>query len=180
MHETFIHDDTALPPSRETRADFVSAGTGFDDRETFEAVVDADLRAAVLTADELDALARATGYRSGKWVMTPDRDAVDRYWRGTRDAVASGTLPTAKASTRRGSAGRDSHVVCAYTADYLDRNTVAAAGQALTDRGLVLDRYKPNVYTALGIYPETVDEWGVASEYRYAPDEELAASSAPG
>jgi len=180
MHETFIHDDEALPPSRETRADFVTAGAGVGDRERFEAVVDADLRAAELAVDELDALARATGYRSGKWVMTPDRDTVDRYWRETRDAVASGTLPTAKASTRRGSAGRDSHVVCAYTTDYLDQAAVADAGKALTERGLVLDGYKPNVYTALGIYPETVDEWDVVSEYRYAPGDGTVASSAQG
>jgi len=109
---------------------------------------------------DLRALAQRTHLLTGKWMLFPAEDAVDRTWNAVVEAVVAGELgPAAKVATRDGADGSDGgRLICVYTRDFGDAADVRRVVRRLRDVGLVRDDgaggdvwYKCDYYTHLGI-----------------------------
>lgn len=115
-------------------------------------------------------LATETGCTSGKWMMFPGPDEVNRFW----SHVANGTVAeelgyAAKVATDEGSNGRSGRLICVYTDDFRDMQSVKRVLERLVDMGLVYRKgpmgemrgiyYKADMYTHLGINRD--NEWGL-------------------
>lgn len=108
-------------------------------------------------------------WKSGKWVVKVDEVDVDEVYSTVKEMVNVGALPGAKCSTRKSLNHRDNYVLCIYNKDFRDEETVRSIGKLL-DGSLEYDEmgYKPNFLTALGVYPETLDDFGrLESEYLF-------------
>ena len=98
----------------------------------------------------------------GKWMLFCNKAVVDDVWAAIASAMATHQLGlSAKVSPRKveDTASRDradEHVACIYTADYTDDADVArvalAIAQAVRPYWVGTLRYKPDIYTYLGIY----------------------------
>ena len=77
---------------------------------------------------------------------------IDAIWKSVATAVVSGRLGTAaKVSTR--DPKESTHVICVYTEDFTDEEQVRAVEKGLKEVGVTAQmRYKPDIYTTLGIY----------------------------
>lgn len=102
--------------------------------------------------DAVDELAVKSGIRVGKWLVYRVRSEID----GVRETIARATIEgdlgtSAKVSTKL--QGRDRHLICVYTDDYLDLDDVNRVRDELDALGFT-ERlcYKPDIYTYLGIY----------------------------
>ena len=87
-------------------------------------------------------IAKETGCLSGKWMLFPPTDDIDRVWRAVCKGVDSGTLgPTAKVATNGGEVRneREAHIrlICVYTKDLSDERDVRRVLDALLEIKLV-------------------------------------------
>lgn len=73
--------------------------------------------------------------------------------------MVGGSLGTAaKVSTREPK--KKTHVICVYTEDFTNEEQVRAVEKGLRKVGIAAEmRYKPDVYTTLGIYRK--NPWGL-------------------
>lgn len=107
---------------------------------------------------DLDELAQRYGCLGGKWLCFLPSTEVDALWARVVSATHAGTLGTcAKVAPKNES---DSHVICVFTADYMDSADLQKVRQGLRRLG-VKQRisYKPDVYTHCRIYKS--NEWNI-------------------
>ena len=119
--------------------------------------------------DDILSLARKSGIRSGKWMLFPSANDVDRVWKLIAQDTADGELGhAAKVATDDGTGNRDSRLICVYNEDYGDKAEVKRVLQRLDDIGLVKGKgigeqrgiyYKADAYTHLEI--NGGNEWGL-------------------
>ena len=114
-------------------------------------------------------LARKKGVTSGKWMLFPQPQDVNRVWSLVAQATVEGELGhAAKVATDDGSGDR-ARLICAYNEDYANeaevRKTleclvrmglVERPGPAKTNRGIY---YKADAFTWLDIFSK--NEWGL-------------------
>lgn len=103
--------------------------------------------------------------RSGKWLVFCKPDEIDEIWSKVKRAVTAGNLGrTAKCSTRKGFKGSD-YVICVYTHDWKDEDSVQFIRQGLRDIGITKPiPYKTDADTLAGRYAATGAK-GIAKYY---------------
>ena len=103
--------------------------------------------------------------RSGKWLVFCKPEEIDETWSKVKRAVTAGNLgKTAKCSTRKGFKGSD-YVICVYTHDWKDEESVQFIRQGLRDIGITKPiPYKTDADTLAGRYATTGAK-GIAKYY---------------
>jgi hypothetical protein len=103
--------------------------------------------------------------RSGKWLVFCKPEEIAEVWSKVKRAVAAGNLgKTAKCSTRKGFKGSD-YVICVYTHDWKDEDSVQFVRQGLRDIGITKPiPYKTDADTLAGRYAATGAK-GIAKFY---------------
>lgn len=92
-------------------------------------------------------LARENGVVSGKWMLFPTADQVDKYWAKVAEATAHGELGFgAKVATDAGGGSGRARGMMVYTRDYEDIEDVRRVLEKLVDLGLVRNEQKPIYY----------------------------------
>ena len=92
-----------------------------------------------------------------KNVYLPYSAEVDEIWTTVAKAVVTGTLGSA-ANVFASDEEKKLYVICVYTEDFTNKEEVWAVERSLRKLGIkVTLRYKPNIYTTLGIYAG--NEW---------------------
>jgi hypothetical protein len=99
-------------------------------------------------------LAKSKGMTTGKWMLFPHSSVVDQTWRAVAKATLEGLLGcAAKVATDDGSGGH--RLVCVYTEDFTDEDSVARVLDKIQELGLVNEEqgiyYKCDAYTYLNI-----------------------------
>lgn len=134
---------------------------------------------------EIMAAAKRCHLMSGKWMLFPTRDKVDRYWEAVVRWTVDGSLGTAaKVATRPENPSDPTQVICVYTKDITDREDIKRVllelvrlklAPAVTEAGAAAKKgngrgkefvkgqiwYKPDCYTWLEITS--------GNEYRIKP-----------
>jgi len=108
-----------------------------------------------LSVEELDKLAQESGVLIGKWLIYRNSSEINAAWKTVAKPTINGELRmSAKVGTAMQSERR--HVICVYTADYLDLEDVMKVREKLRLLGFSETLcYKPDIYTYLGIYYKT-------------------------
>lgn len=123
--------------------------------------------------------AKDKGYTSGKWMLFPMADDVNRIWSLVATATANGELGhAAKVATDDGSGNTTSRLICVYTEDFSDMGDVRRVLRRLVDMGLVKKKgpmgeergiyYKADAFTDLGI--DSKNEWGLKASLYSSKD----------
>ncbi|MDZ5810315.1 DUF1917 domain-containing protein [Halorubrum sp. AD140] len=114
------------------------------------------------TVADADRLALETTYLSGKWLVERPAEAVDDLWEAVAEDVEAGRFWDAKVSTRAGceAFGETEHAVLVFTPNYFDRSDVDRVRRRLREAHGVTEevRYRPDVYTLVGVHEETLGE----------------------
>jgi hypothetical protein len=99
-------------------------------------------------------LASAYGHVHGKWLIFRDIAHVGNMWRKIDIACRSGKLDRyARVTTLHHHAKKGSYVISVYTRNMFDRDDVMRIRGVLRNLGVMEKiRYKPDIYTALGLY----------------------------
>lgn len=85
----------------------------------------------------------------------PYSPQIDEMWTTLAKAVVGGTLGSA-ANVFAGD--NETYVICIYADDFINKEEVWAAERSLRKLGVKFPlRYKPNIFTTLGIYAG--NEW---------------------
>lgn len=118
---------------------------------------------------DIYATAKEKGCTSGKWMLFPMADDVNRFWSLVATATAAGELGHAAKVATADTSNVASRLICIYTEDFSDKADVKRVLQRLVDMGLVNGRgpmgeergiyYKADAFTHLGI--ESKNEWGL-------------------
>ena len=88
--------------------------------------------------NDLLAAAKQTGCTTGKRMLFPLPDDVDRIWRLVAEATAKGDLGiAAKVATDEGKGDRVPRLICVYTRDFADKEDVRRVLEELVRMGLV-------------------------------------------
>jgi len=119
-----------------------------------------------LSKDTIDVIAEEANCKVGKWMLFIPKEKVDIIWNKIADAVLNnnlGSCISAKVATAL--QGKDIHVICVYTEDYLNTNDVMNVREKLRELGFNQTLYyKPDIYTHLGIYSK--NPYVKASRYK--------------
>ena len=99
-------------------------------------------------------LAKSKGMTTGKWMLFPHSNVVDEIWRTVAKATLEGLLGcAAKVATDDDSGGH--RLVCVYTEDFTDEESVRRVLDKMQELGLVKGEqgifYKCDAYTYLNI-----------------------------
>lgn len=120
---------------------------------------------------ELDLDALAEEKLGGKFHVVGSADRIEELWPGIVDDVDDQTLWGAKAMTATGFDAHpgDQYVLLVYTPNYFATHDVERVRDRLRETYGVAEElfYKPNVYSAKGIQPDTAGEWGLEMAYRF-------------
>ena len=82
--------------------------------------------------------AKTRGCTSGKWMLFPTAQNIDKTWRLIAEGVANGELGTAaKVATNDGSNDGEARLICVYTKDFSDWEDVRRVLIRLVELGLV-------------------------------------------
>ena len=130
---------------------------------------------------DIYAAAKEKRYTSGKWMLFPTPDDVNRIWSLVATATANGELGhAAKVATDDGSGNATPRLICVYTEDFPDMSDVRRVLGRLVDMGLVIKNkkgpmgeergiyYKADAFTDLGI--DSKNEWGLKASLYSSKD----------
>lgn len=118
--------------------------------------------------DDLLALAKDKSFTSGKWMLFPYPEDVNRQWAIVAEATVNRELGTAaKVAPDNGKGDRVPRLICVYTKDFSDMDDVKRVLGRLMELGLVKKKggpqegiyYKVDALTELGI--KSGNEWGL-------------------
>jgi len=109
-----------------------------------------------LTPENIDKIALNKGPLSGKWLVFERESDINHIWMKIAKATIKDELSIAsKVSTELTSKGK-SYVICVYTSDYFEVEDVFRVRRKLSELEIKQTlRYKPDIYTLLGIYSKT-------------------------
>lgn len=118
-------------------------------------------------AKDIRDLAVECNVKSGKWMLFPQIEDLDRTWRTVCEGVVNRKLgDSAKVATAGSERGQEGvRLICVYTHDFTDEKDVRRVLDELVDMGLVDEEegkpvwYKVDAYTHLGI--ESKNEYGL-------------------
>jgi hypothetical protein len=81
---------------------------------------------------------RVNALKVGKWLIFCSPQQVDRLWATIVTSMDGGALSKVSIGCKVNTAGRDpnKHVICVYTANYLNKDGVAACLSALRELGI--------------------------------------------
>ncbi|MFC7044324.1 putative phosphothreonine lyase domain-containing protein [Halobacteriaceae archaeon GCM10025711] len=120
---------------------------------------------------DLDEKALESEKVGGKWHVYGSAAMVNRLWPDVVADVDEQILWGAKAMTATGWEAHpgDDYMILVYTPNYFDKQDVDRVREHLRDEyGMTQELfYKPNVYSANGIQPDTAEEWGLSMAARY-------------
>ncbi|KAL8677495.1 MAG: hypothetical protein Q9186_006069 [Xanthomendoza sp. 1 TL-2023] len=117
---------------------------------------------------DLLALAKSKGFTSGKWMLFPLPENVNRHWAIVAEATVNRELGiAAKVAPDEGKGDRVARLICIYTKDFSDMSDVKRVLERLVELGLVKKKgtagegiyYKADAFTELGI--TSGNEWGL-------------------
>jgi hypothetical protein len=92
-------------------------------------------RRVPLSEESLDWAAKNYEITSGKWLVFRQRNQIDEVWRRISEKTRMEELGiAAKVSTLL--QGKERHVICVYTANYLDKERVFQVREELRDLGI--------------------------------------------
>ena len=105
-------------------------------------------------------VARIFKIKVGKWMVHVPSEKVDEVWGLIATAIFNedfgSAVLTAKVSPKNEENSVEDpimHVICVYTSDFTDMQEVVKAENVLRNLGIRIDlKYKPDLYTYLGIY----------------------------
>lgn len=121
-----------------------------------------------LNEETIDKLAQELDCLTGKWLLFIGKEEVDKKWEKIKDFVKERSGLFAKVSTAV-EKKKGNHVICVYTQNYLDREEVMKVREDLRELEYEGElRYKPDIYTILGIYPETKSDFGLKEASKYS------------
>lgn len=107
----------------------------------------------------------------GKWHIEGAAERVDRLWPDVVADVEDQILWGAKAMTATGWEAQpgECYMLLVYTPNYFEKQDVDRVREHLQAKYAVTEEldYKPNIYSAKGIQPDTAEEWGLSSPARY-------------
>ncbi|KAL9988321.1 hypothetical protein ACROYT_G002754 [Oculina patagonica] len=110
-----------------------------------------------ITKEYVRHLAEEYSYKSGKWLIYCPSTQIDEIWTTVAKAVVTGTLGSAANVFKTDDSGEE-YLICVYTEDFTNKEDVWAVERSIRKLGVKFTlRYKPNIYTTLGIY--TGNEW---------------------
>lgn len=110
-----------------------------------------------ITNDDVKHLAKKHSYKSGKWLFNCPSTKIDEIWTSVAEAVVSGTLGSA-ANVFLSDNQLMEYTILVYNEDFTKKEQVWAVERSLRTLGVTFTlRYKPNIYTTLGIYAG--NEW---------------------
>jgi len=155
--ETYFERHGVTPPQELSEADLPPV----DDRPAAEADAVRELDREALDAER-------TG---GKWHVLGSAAFVEDCWPDVVADVDDQTFWGAKAMTATGFDAHpgEAYVLLVYTPNYFERADVERVRERLREAYGVTDDlgYKPNVYSANGIQPDTAGDAGLSEAYRY-------------
>ena len=113
---------------------------------------------------DLYSLARQKGITSGKWMLFPSPDDVNRTWSIVARATADGELGhAAKVATDDGTGNRNARLICVYSEDFGAKKDVRRVLERMVALGLTREErgiyYKADALTWLDI--SSGNEWGL-------------------
>lgn len=128
---------------------------------------------------DLYAAAKEKGCTSGKWMLFPMQDDVNRFWSLVATSTAAGELGNAaKVATDHALGNVKPRLICIYTQDFSNMKDVRRVLKRLDDMGLGNRKgpwgeergiyYKADAFTHLGI--ESQNEWGLKASLFYSKD----------
>lgn len=108
----------------------------------------------------------------GKWQVTGSAERIEELWPELVADAAEGTIWAAKAMTAFGFEELtmyDDYMIVVYTPNYFAKHDVDRVREHLRDEyGVTRELlYKPDIYTAKGIVPDNVEEFGLSMAARY-------------
>lgn len=108
----------------------------------------------------------------GKWQLTGSAERIEELWPEIVADAADGILWAAKAMTGYGFENLpmyDKYMITVYTPNYFAKHDVDRVREHLRhEYGVTRELlYKPDIYTAKGIVPDTVEEFGLSMAARY-------------
>ena len=104
--------------------------------------------------------AKEAAYMSGKWMLFPDREDVDRVWALVATGTAEGVLGSAvKVATADGGNEGGARLVCVYTEDFSDRKGVRRVVEGLVAMGLVGAKEDRLIYYKCGKFCWRGEVW---------------------
>ncbi|KAL8812179.1 MAG: hypothetical protein Q9223_000316 [Gallowayella weberi] len=119
--------------------------------------------------NDLLALAKDKRFTSGKWMLFPLPEHVNRHWAIVAEATVNRELGiAAKVAPDEGKGDRVARIICVYTKDFSDMDDVKRVLERLIELGLVKKNqstaaegiyYKADAFTELGI--NSGNEWGL-------------------
>lgn len=146
----------------------------FEDHDVMrpQNLTEADLPPAETDAiRDLDRKALENEKTGGKWHIAGQTEHIDRFWPDIVDDVTEQVLWGAKAMTATGWEAHpgDNYMLLVYTPNYFENHDVDRVRAYLrAEYGLEQELgYKPNIYSAEGIQPDTAHERGLSTVYRY-------------
>ena len=129
--------------------------------------------------EALMGLAKEKHYTTGKWMLFPLPEDVNRCWAIVAEATINRELGiAAKVATDDGRGNMVSRLICVYTKDFSDMDDVKRVLDRLLKLGLVMKKgpageergiyYKTDAFTELGIMSE--NEWGLKASLYASKD----------
>nr|WP_233340600.1 putative phosphothreonine lyase domain-containg protein [Haloprofundus sp. MHR1] len=119
----------------------------------------------------IDRQALDESYLSGKWIIEQSPNRTDALWNDIIDDVSAEYFWDAKVTTVFGREAfeEELHAILVYTPNYFDKADVVRVRERLRDTHGITEEiyYKPDIFTLLGIYEETLDETGVSDAARF-------------
>ncbi|KAL8735630.1 MAG: hypothetical protein Q9166_000799 [cf. Caloplaca sp. 2 TL-2023] len=116
--------------------------------------------------NDLLATAKKKRFTSGKWMLFPYPEDVNRHWAVVAEATVNRELGTAaKVAPDNRKGDRVPRLICVYTKDFSDVDDVKRVLERLIELGLVKKKaeqgiyYKADAFTELGI--NSGNEWGL-------------------
>lgn len=132
--------------------------------------------------NDLFSLARRTNVTSGKWMLFPSPDYVDKLWNIVATATFEGTLGIcAKVATKEESEDANKpRLICVYNENFEDKDEIRRVLKRLRELAVVKDGpeeegriiyYKPDVWTHLGIM--SGNEWKLKASLHGSRDADM-------
>jgi len=96
---------------------------------------------------------KSCGFKNNRIRVHTFSEQIDDLWFTVAKAVVANKLGQAAKVSPKALAPKLDHVICIYSEDFTDKSDVQRVEKGLRDAGIqVALKYKPDVYTTLGIY----------------------------
>jgi len=110
-------------------------------------------RNSLPTKQDVEDISRKYNVLCGKWMLFPGTNEVDQMWNKIGKAIQTYTLSCHGAKVSPRNNNNDTHLICVYTSNYLNKEDVMLVREELRKMGFSRPLpYKADIYTHLNIY----------------------------